>query len=70
MKVTVSLKVTLDVDDPDGYPEEYNAIKDGPRSKRDRQVLTSHARAVREARKEAIEFIEEECGYDVEVDHA
>ena len=61
MKVTVPLQVTLKVKNPDGYPDEFDAIEDGkPKTKRERQVLVAYARAVKAAQEQIVELIEEE----------
>ena len=63
----MTLKVTIKVDDPDGYPKEFKAIEPGgSRTKREKQVLIAHARALRAAEDEVIEMIKDELDLKVE----
>ena len=65
MKVIMTVKITVEVDDPDGYPDEYNAVQEyahiegDKKSKRERHVLASHAVAVRGARGSVYALLEE-----------
>ena len=59
MKVTMTLKVTIKVDNPDGYPKDFKELKSGElRNKRAKRVLVAHARGVKAAQDEIIELIE------------
>jgi len=66
MKVTMTVKVTIEVDDPDGYPDEYNTIT-RPTSKRERHVVMAYRRAVTEAKSEIVRTIEDETHLTAEM---
>ena len=56
----MTVKVTIEVEDPEGYPEEHAAVHPGhPRNKRERQILTSYRRAVQAAKEELTEYFED-----------
>jgi len=60
MKITVTLNVTYETENPDGYPEEFYAIKGRPKTKRERHVFAAHSRAVKLAEEELIKHLEDE----------
>jgi|3_EtaG_2_1085321.scaffolds.fasta_scaffold10348_2 ankyrin repeat protein len=66
MKVELLVRVVAEVDDSDGYPEEFNRLSANPRDKRERQILTAFHRAVRSVQDDVVELLNIH-GYDAEL---
>jgi hypothetical protein len=65
MKIELLLKIVVEVENSDGYPNEFEKLTTHPRSKRDRQVLAAFYREVQSAESVVIELLNNR-GYEAE----
>jgi len=64
----MTVEITYKVKSPDGYPDEFNEIKPGQaKTKRERQVVVSYARAIKTAEDEVLELLRDEAALEAKI---